>query len=403
MPTPNQISERLQNPRRRRRNFAAWSRRCLTIFGLSLFFASWQSVHAQDEIETAYGGLTGTGRTSINGYGAFAEMIRQSKIKIEQASSLTPYIDEFDTIVWIPNSFNGPEPKVAKRLYDWLGDGKSRRLIIIGRDFDATPLYWKNLCQPPITSSTADYRRRLAEAISNQRFQRRNTILTHLSCRFFTLVESPQSKRAQTLSGPWSANLDARQSAIFPSGQLLPPEPSKARAWGRPSEILLSCDGIPFVFRHIYRSSFYQSEAIVVANGSFLTNFGLVNKENRKLAQRLIQNGISNKSVLVIQSDENGLKALSQEEYQRRPNVWTWMQNRPLCYILPHFLVLGIMFCFVYFPIFGRPQKVDPPSNSDFGDHIDATAQLLKKTQDTQRMRQQIAVAKNLLRQETKH
>ncbi len=55
-----------------------------------------------------------------------------------------------------------------------------------------------------------------------------------------------------------------------------------------------------------------------------------------------------------------------------------------------HWMVLGVLFCFSVFPIFGRPKSLETETVADFGQHIDALAALLERTGDTAYAHQQL-------------
>ena len=57
-------------------------------------------------------------------------------------------------------------------------------------------------------------------------------------------------------------------------------------------------------------------------------------------------------------------------------NVW------PTNWILLHMAIIGIVFCFWRFPIFGLAQSAEARGRSDFGKHIGAMAELLERTGD---------------------
>ena len=54
----------------------------------------------------------------------------------------------------------------------------------------------------------------------------------------------------------------------------------------------------------------------------------------------------------------------------------------PTNWILLHFALIGILFCFWKLPIFGLPRPEDPAGAADFGRHVDAVAALLQRTAD---------------------
>jgi hypothetical protein len=55
-------------------------------------------------------------------------------------------------------------------------------------------------------------------------------------------------------------------------------------------------------------------------------------------------------------------------------NIW------PTNWILIHLAIVGVVFCFVRWPIFGRARRLKRVAESDFSRHIDAEAEMLKRT-----------------------
>jgi hypothetical protein len=133
-----------------------------------------------------------------------------------------------------------------------------------------------------------------------------------------------------------------------------------------------------------------EGQVIVVANGSFLLNVALANRENRKLASRLIDECGEPGRAVFLEEGVDGLPVFS-EELDDQPNGFDLFRVWPLNFILGHLVVLGILFCLAKFPIFGRPRQLALGSTSDFGKHITAVGELLEKTRNTKYARQLIA------------
>ena len=121
-----------------------------------------------------------------------------------------------------------------------------------------------------------------------------------------------------------------------------------------------------------------RGRIITVANGSFLLNLPLVNHEHRKLAAELIAAAGEPGRVVFLASDQGGPPI----DPESSDSLWAMFRAWPLGPILLHFAALGIIFCFARWPIFGRPKNVSSEQTSDFGKHVGALGELLRRTKD---------------------
>jgi len=145
-----------------------------------------------------------------------------------------------------------------------------------------------------------------------------------------------------------------------------------------------------------------DSQILVVANGSFLLNLPLVNPRHRLLAGELIEqckrDYQEELQVAVLETGPYGAPVYLEEpdllpSYLKLLTVW------PLNVILLHALGLGILACFFFAPIFGRPidRRIqtmvegrpifvsigsETTGPSDFGRHIEALGELMSRTGD---------------------
>ena len=125
---------------------------------------------------------------------------------------------------------------------------------------------------------------------------------------------------------------------------------------------LLTVDGQDMVYK-LEEDDYYggKNRIIVVQNASFLVNFAAVDTNKQALADRLIDtatttpDGYIESSVLFLES-ESEIPIRSTDFVNN--NLWAWIAEKPLCYIVPHALLWGVLYCFVYFPIFGRPKHL---------------------------------------------
>jgi hypothetical protein len=124
------------------------------------------------------------------------------------------------------------------------------------------------------------------------------------------------------------------------------------------------------------------SQLITVVNGSFLLNLPLVNHEHRKLAGKLIAATTPEGHTVFLESGERDPQILAEEPDADYGPGLKYFEVWPLGPIVLHLAVLGIIFCFARWPIFGTPLLLPAAPASDFGKHVRALGKLLSRTKD---------------------
>ena len=326
-----------------------------------------------EEIETEYGRRTGIGaRRSVNGTAVLAKMFEKAGHKVSTSDTLSPrFWERVDCIVWLPDDFRPPDRDTRQRLEDWLYDQPGRTLIYVGRDFDALRLYWKKVQgdAPPGQRPLIDQEWSTAEA--NFRVARRR-IPNREDCDWFVVEGRYRHRRVRTLQGNprWLQDVDESEVEIELNGRIRHPFTG---------EVLLRSEEDVLVSRDTWRGS----QIIVVTNGSFLLNLPLVNHEHRKLAGKLIDEiGPPDKTVVFLQSGSEGPQASRRDDEAAMPMRQDLLLVPPTCWIFLHLAVVGILFCFSRWPIFGTPRELPPGGTSDFGKHVAALGQLLARSRD---------------------
>ena len=109
-------------------------------------------------------------------------------------------------LFWFPDSDREDYTEEHERLEEWLRSGTDRRLIIVGRHYDATIDYLTQIGQSEDSEQGLDYRRWLAEAVSVSHLES----LEQQETYFDGWVEwTPGSRRRSSqLGGPWAAGLE---------------------------------------------------------------------------------------------------------------------------------------------------------------------------------------------------
>ena len=334
---------------------------------------------AQDSLPTTYGQRSGPGRVSLNGTSAFARMLQGYDIEVQSASRLTPRIDRYDVMFWFPDTRSEDHSSERERLEQWLTEGYRRRLVIVGRDYDAALDYLKQVGQTSEGETGLRYRRRLSEAAAVahlESIEQQGPVFDG----WVTWKPGPH-RRSGKLGGPWAAGLE--QSALTTGRYPDKPSAAELKSSSRRYENKLEVDGRPFAVS-VKDSKWNEGEVIVISNGSFLLNYGLADADNRRLAEAMLEDLEFDDyyySALFLESGEGGLP-ISEREESGQNTMWDWMTEWPFSFFIPHFLVLGLLVYFVFFPIFGRPKQIEPPSSTDFGQHVEALGELMEKTRD---------------------
>ncbi|HEV2969394.1 MAG TPA: hypothetical protein VGY55_05330 [Pirellulales bacterium] len=350
-----------------------------------------------DDLQTQYGQRSETRfASSINGYGVLADMFAKAGHTVRTGTDLTPSLkDSADVIVYAPDDFNPPDGPMIDWFQQWLEQKEGRTLIYIGRDFDAAPIYWRKIWPQVAPKLQAEVDRRLAEA--TQEFNaRRRAMSEDAACIWFSVDSTAKHRDVRKLGGPWSYGVDGAKVEIELNSRIETDDDA---------EILLTAplnaadkstspqnaDDI-LAFRRAFQSPNYQgiplfaptSQLIVVANGSFLVNLQLVNKEHRKLAAKLIDKVGQSKRVVFMEADEptrirNSGGRNNQETAGMTDVLGVW----PLGVILIQWGIVMLLFCFSRWPIFGPPRDPPPAPTSDFARHVAALAENWELTRDS--------------------
>jgi hypothetical protein len=249
----------------------------------------------------------------------------------------------------------------------WLSARRGRTLVYVGRDFDASALYWRKMAPLAPVGERARYEARAAASGVRTQISARLTP-ERRKCDWFELTDVTP-RQIHELSGPWSRDVDAAKAEIEINTALVPTRGARP--------LLASLDDPIVSVRQ--ESGWPESKLILVANGSFLLNLPLVNHENRKLAARLIAAvGTSGRTVF-MESEQGGPPVDPPEE---DGSLWSMFGAWPLNAILLHLAALGIIFCFARWPIFGRPRTGPTEPLADFGKHVTALGELLRRSKD---------------------
>lgn len=325
-----------------------------------------------DDIVTAYGQRSGpVGGDSVNGTAVLAKMFERAGHRVYSWGALSPQLDRADCIVWCPDDFSPPSARVRNWLEDWLEDEPNRTLIYVGRDFDAAPLYWQTIQPSAPQDQQVEVAQRLLDAKSHYQIERA-IVVGDEDCDWFESRGAYRPRAVRTLQGDpdWLRGVDPAKLEIELNSRYQPADDA---------EVLLSSAGDMLVSR----TAFGDSQLLVVVNGSFLLNLPLVNHEHRKLAGALVDAiGPPPQTVVFLESRTGGPPIRDEDPKADLPTGLEILVTPPYFWVFLHFAVVGVLFCLSRWPIFGVPRELPAAASGDFGRHVSALAELLRRSQD---------------------
>lgn len=348
-----------------------------------------------EELHTTYGKRRGyKAADSVSGTGVLAGMFQDSGHKVTTWSRLSPGLKEkADVIVWVPDDFAPPTREQRQFLEEWLNDGSGRTLVYVGRDYDAATSYWKTVLPQTTPEQKSEFERARAQA-QVEYVTRRSQMPKSQYARWFTAKRDGQMRNVRLLAGPWAAGVDGTKVEIQVEGRLQPPQEAdrtpaidpavpedvEPLLWSSPFGRALKDEDV--IVSRVTDPAMGDGQVIVIANGSFVLNYPLVNHEHRKLAGKLIEECGDGKKVVFLESGAGGPEVLSKEPVTEDASGLEILQVWPLNAIIWHLTILGIIFCIARSPIFGRPKELPTESQADFGKHITALGRLMGRGKD---------------------
>ena len=173
--------------------------------------------------------------------------------------------------------------------------------------------------------------------------------------------------------------VDQEQLEIATGGQ--------AGRGGRVSELLMGSGAEALVVQIDQEHTL--SKVLVVANGSIVSNVGMLGVGQRRIAERIIDRFSAGGVGFISGSGDPLLRSGGSElEVQRGFEMLTvW----PLNVLTIHGAVAAMVAILAFSPIFGRPKRLRGSSTADFGEHVQAVGELIRGTGDVQYAKRTIA------------
>lgn len=372
-------------------------------------------------LETEYGPSHGvSGQRSIAGFGVTREYFRRQDWNDRTVPRLSERLNNVDAIVWTSSVNQAPSNAATQWFNEWFARG-DKTLVYIVRDHQIVDRYWHQAAKLAEPEQRLEYRRRAARARMDklQALLQRPSIITN---GWFTAVSLTPPSQIQTTAGTGQANNNRPQNsgrwasdvpqlpatlelefslraydeqqdkpaaAVAPLPNFLNQPPEEIVDSEANFVSLLQTSGGETVVGKVTSPAWPNSQILVVAAGSLLTNYGLLDSAPRELLAQLEQASrpsadITAPKVGFLFTDEFGARVSSLDPEQMGPSGMEMLTTWPINIISIHALVCGLLVTLMLFPILGRPQRKPAPTTTDFAAHIDAVAGLMAKTRGEQ-------------------
>ena len=317
--------------------------------------------------------------TSVNGTGAFADLLRSQGHEVRIAVALTDELMDWAEVVVRFAPTPGPIRRVEAQWYsEWMNETDDPRMLYVPQDYDAAPEYWSRV----LAELPADSPPRIAERIkeardASERVWHASTLpasdLSRADEWFAVKTTSNGRLACKTLSGPWAEGVDAEAAAI-PRNEVFKVDSET---------VLLKGDDEPLVMTWT-RADF--GRVLVVANASFLLNAPLVDPARRPLALRTLA-WLNGRPDQIGPSSSDRPRRVAFLEGSLRsgpaaamPSVFALLEIRPYKWVAAQVLALGLAACLARAPRLGRARPEEPSGADRPVAHPEALGALLART-----------------------
>lgn len=326
-------------------------------------------------------------QTSVNGLGVFKDLFAARGNETAVTSALQPRAKaSADVIVWAPQDYAAPSADAVTWLENWLNAQPGRTLVYVHRDFDAAPAYWLKVGPTASPAQAGDVATRASASASRYASERAGLVNSPPPYGWFNVVVANNPRVITALAGDpaWTAGINQSKLEIELTSDIQP------LATGR--VVLSSAAGEPLVIREQRANG---SQVLVLANGSFVLNYSLINPEHRKLAGKIVD--ATGKDHYVVFLAAGSAPSISESETPKNA-IFDILKVEPINYVLFHLLAFTLFLIFARYPIFGIPKDDNPDDLSDFGKHIDAMGDLLASQGDERAAYARVQAYRRLVR-----
>jgi len=323
----------------------------------------------RSELDTEYATLDGP---SLNGLSVFRALLEDRghevrlSVRLDDSTALWSQV-----LIRFAPAPGRPPSNEAEWYRDWLLGRTDRSVLYIPRDCDLESEYWDALLASDAAqddSARAEFRARRDSAA--QWVTRLPPADPRGQPGAWSILQTGAARYAQRLSGPWTKGLHL-EDARLPIHDLI--------AAGRCQPLLLA-DEQPFVVENQRPG---HGRTLVIANGSFLLNAGLVNPARRRLAER-VADWIGDEKRRIAFVLYEGVT----DEAVAASTLWALLGRVPALKLIAVQLgIMGLVAALARFPRLGRARTQTRDWSGRPAAHAEALGLLLARTRDQEKAR----------------
>ncbi len=397
-----------------------------------------------DGLRSEYGESQGSlAERSVNGFTTLRNAYRAAGLQDRGVSRLTDRVKRLDVIVWTPAHPAGIDDETTRWLETWLRQG-GRTLVYVLPDSGSEAAYYREARPLAPPAERLEYRRKYAESLIDEHaWQVARGVLP--SNGWF--VARPKVQRStlkavprdRAVSPPAADRLSHRFEWILeaydpddssqqgspinvPAGPTTPPWPLAPRVSPTGTEVtfdsLLESEHGDTLLARVTSERWNESQIVVLAGGSLLTNYALTQEPYQQFADDLIdislpdrKDGVGVQLAKAAAEDEWPDVGFSHQVGTIPVQVSSGEIPRavggellrvfPLSFVTIHAVILGLVVLLMLVPVFGRPRRMHRGTLTRFADHLDAVATLMRRRGGETFARRRISDYMKQVREET--
>ncbi len=142
-----------------------------------------------------------------------------------------------------------------------------------------------------------------------------------------------------------------------------------------------------------------DGRVILVANGSLVSNVGMLRRSHREIASRIL--GRCSPGVVGFLGGENDPLVRESGEMGGGSKGFEVLTLWPMNIFTIHLAIAAMVAMLALYPVFGRPRAGKSGESSDFGEHVQAVGELLRGTRDAGYAKRTIAKYFRVVRGDT--
>ena len=356
-------------------------------------------------------------KNSLNGVSVFRNLVDANGFRTFHMEKLSNRAESLDTIVWTTTDMNMPSERSSLWFDQWLAAKPNRTLVLIGRDYSAASIYWKDAAAQAGASSKVEFR--IEGAFVEQQHENLCRQAPSIAKNdWFALTQRASRTTPKDWRGSWAQQvkptnfdwplrhgprpLDDQEieSIVEESdeedtdasniemeidmwGNVVEDKSLEQLAFDSPPEyetLLESTDGSILAMR-IRREDWGSSQLIVLANAAPVLNYSLLKQKNTSIVNLLMNEWKTKGRVGFLRADSDPL-VLDDDGSVNALKGFEMLTVWPLSLVTMHAVILGMIVLIALIPIFGRAKSLPQRATRDFGHHLEALGNLLHNTQD---------------------